>query len=148
VKQVIIVITILLLVSNISVGCAQPTQPKVPRSISGLLGGAGMAPSVDATTLEPSKIIDVFKKDIPIIYCSVLLMDAPKNTIIQARMFIIKGEGGEENLSLHGSNIEADGTRFLSFAWKRPGNVWPTGDYKVVVSVNGKEDITVLFSIR
>jgi len=47
-----------------------------------------------------------------------------------------------------GSSMETDGTRFLSFAWIPPAAGWTKGDYKVIISVNGKEDINVPFRIE
>ena len=130
----------------IEIGC----NPIIPPSISssGLLRGASMALSVDATTLKPLETTDVFKKDTPIIYCSVLLVNAPENTLISSYIFMIKGEGGKENSKSNSSSVEADGSCFLSFSWRRPGNAWTSGDYKVVISVNGKEDLTVPFRIE
>jgi hypothetical protein len=134
----------------VEIGCSNPSIPIPPPSISssGLLREAKMALSVDETSLKPLKTTNVFKKDSPIIYCSVLLVKAPENTIIGAYMLMVKGEGGRENQKLSSRNIEADGSCYLSFSWNRSGDAWTSGGYNIVVSVNSKEDLIVPFRIE
>jgi hypothetical protein len=130
-----------------AIGC-EPAPPTATPSKSGLLGGATMATSIDSTTLKPLKITGTFKKDAPTIYCSALLIKAPEKTIIQAQMVLVKGPEGQENLKLKSAFTETDGTRFLSFSWLPGDHGWTAGDYNIVLSVNGKEDMTVAFKVE
>ena len=135
----------------VATGCIDipsSTSSNVTSSSSGLLGGATMALSLDNTTLKPLKTTDVFKRDTPVIHCSVLLLNAPEETIVSAEWIFIKGETGKENVKINSKAINTDGPRYLAFSLVRPGEAWPRGDYKVVISVNGKQELTVPFRIE
>ena len=44
-------------------------------------------------------------------------------------------------------SVVTDGTRYISFSMTRPDNGWPRRDYELVLYVDGKESVTLPFSV-
>ena len=129
-------------------GCIDIQSNQISPEASGLISQAVMATSINSTTLEPVKTTDRYKTDTPVIYCSVLLLEAPDDTVVNADWIYVKGEVPGENQRIGDSHIVTDGPRFLSFEKVRTEEKWMRGDYNVVISVNGKKEITVPFKIQ
>jgi hypothetical protein len=144
--------TILLLTAfTVAAGCDSPNQSSAfspIQSKSRLIAGATMTLAIDETTLSPTKITGTFKTDAPVIYCSAVIMNAPVNTFFVAQMVLVKGEGGQENIKLGRTSCEADGSRLLSFSWIKPASGWMKGEYKIVISVDGVDDVSVPFKVE
>ena len=107
-----------------------------------------MAKSVNETTAEVTEPADVFTPDTPVIYCSVKLSNAPADTEVKAQWIYIKGEAkGMTNRLLYETSATFHGTRYLSFSLTYDTE-WPKGEYKVVLYVDGKEQLSVPFKVQ
>ena len=92
---------------------------------------------------------DVFAVDTPEIFCSVKLSNAPPDTEVKAEWVYVKGELEDmENYLIDTYSLTADDTRYLSFSLTIPDAGWPTGEYKVVLYVEGNEQLSVPFTIQ
>ncbi len=108
-----------------------------------------MCKSVDETTMKPIEVADVFAPDTPEIFCSVKLSNAPDDTEVKAEWIYVSGEAEDlSNYLIDEVSLTADGTRHLSFSLIRPDEGWPRGDYKVVLYVDGKEQLSVPFIVE
>jgi 5-deoxy-D-glucuronate isomerase len=107
-----------------------------------------MALSVDSTTLKPLQMTSIFKKDTPIIYCSVGVGNVSEEIAVSAELVLVRSVSGETTVKKRATSIMTDGPRNLSFSWIRPGDVWLAGEYEVVITAEGKEAVTVPFKIE
>ncbi|HAV10115.1 MAG TPA: hypothetical protein DCX22_00620 [Dehalococcoidia bacterium] len=150
-KYISVVLTMLFLSMAVlsTTGCLDnvPTATSTPAS-SGPIAGAVTALSLDSATLKPLKTTSVFKKDTPIIYCSVAVANTTEEIVVSAEWLLVEGANNEVDIKKHSAAITTDGPRYVSFAWMRQGDTWIVGDYKVVISVDGKEAVTVPFRIE
>ena len=112
------------------------------------LSEATMTTGVDAD-FRPLNVTNAFTPDTPVIYCSVKVSNAPPDTEIRADWIYIKGEAEDLTDYLIDSVIlTAEGTQYIKESLISPDEGWPRGDYKVVLYVDGKEELTVPFSVR
>jgi hypothetical protein len=98
---------------------------------------------VDPQTNEPIESTNTFTPDTPEIFCSAKLSNAPAGTEIKSEWIYVP-----EDLLIDTWSTSAEGTRYLSSSVTRPGNSWPTGDYKVILSLDGKEAASVSFKVQ
>ncbi|HUT97210.1 MAG TPA: hypothetical protein VMW60_03715 [Dehalococcoidales bacterium] len=110
------------------------------------LSEATMCTGVDENE-QPLDSTDVFSFDTPEIFCSVKLSNAPSETVVKAEWVYVEGEAGVTDYLLGEYELPADGTRYLGFSFSPDGN-WPRGDYKVVLYVDGKEKLSVPFTVE
>ena len=111
------------------------------------LSEATMATGIDSES-KPVGATDVFDANTPEIFCSVKLSNAPSDTEVLSEWVYIKGE--LEDVTDHVIDsfpVVTDGTRYLQFSMTRPDNGWPTGEYEMVLYVDGKEKVTLPFTI-
>jgi len=112
------------------------------------LSEATMSQSVDED-MRPIAATDIFAVDPPEIFCSVKISNAPSDTEVKAEWVYVKGELEDmENYLIADYSLTADGTRYLSFSVTEPDAGWPRGDYKVVLYVEGKEELSVPFTVQ
>ncbi len=90
----------------------------------------------------------VFAPGTPEIYCSAILSNAPPDTEIKAEWVYIQGEADATNALITDSSVTADGTRYVYFSMTAPDTGWPRGNYKVVLYIDGKEQLSVPFSVQ
>jgi len=112
------------------------------------LSEATMTTAVDEN-MQPLDTTDVFAPDTQEIFCSVKLSNAPPDTEIKAEWVYIQGEVEDlTNYLIDEWSTTADDTRYISVSIIRPYDGWPKGDYKVVLYVDGKEELSVPFYVR
>lgn len=112
------------------------------------LSEATMCQSVDEN-MQPVDATNVFTTDTPEIFCSVKLSNAPPDTEIKAEWIYIEGELEDvSNYQIDEWSTTTDGTRYISVAVTRPYDGWPRGDYKVVLYIDGKEELSVPFTVE
>ena len=112
------------------------------------LSEATMCTSVDED-MRPLDATDVFTVDTPEIICSVKLSHAPPDTEVTAEWIYVEGEWeGVTDYLLGEYEFTADGTGYLSFYLTPPVEGWPRGYYKVVLYVDGKEELSVPFTVE
>ena len=110
------------------------------------LSEATMCTSVDEDA-RPLDSTDVFSVDTPEIFCSVKLSHAPPDTEVKAEWIYVEGEADVTDYFLDDYTLTADGTLYLSFSLVS-FDLWPRGDYKVVLYVDGQEELSVPFTIE
>src|SRR4030042_6175902 len=107
------------------------------------LSEATICKSVNLTTMAPIERADVFPPDFDIIYCSVKLSNAPSNTQVKVQWF------NNNNQQLLEKTITADGTRYIASSITRATAApFTTGNYAVKLFLNGKEQVTVPFTLQ
>jgi hypothetical protein len=112
------------------------------------LSEAAMCQSVDENKL-PIDATDAFTTDTPEIFCSVKLSHAPSDTAIKAEWIYIEGELEDvSNYLIDEWSTTTDGTRYISVSITRPYNGWPRGDYKIVLYIDGKEELSTPFTVQ
>jgi hypothetical protein len=112
------------------------------------LSEATMCRSVDSD-MRPIDATDIFATDIPEIFCSVKLSSAPPDTEVKAEWIYVQGElEGTENFLIDDYSLTAEGTLYLGFSLTEPEAGWPKGEYKVILYVDGKEKLSVPFTVQ
>lgn len=93
-----------------------------------------------------------FAASTPAIYCSFKVAGVVPEDMIKASWYYIKGEAvGKENELLNETFTIAESdvaSYYLAFYLDKPVSGWYKGDYKVVLSVNSVEKLSVPFSIK
>lgn len=112
------------------------------------LSKATMAESVNETTMEPIEKTTVFTPDVPVMYCTVKLSNAPSDTEVKAEWIYVEGEAeGVTDYLIYEDTITIEGTRYLGFSLTSD-TLWPRGAYKVVLYVDGEESLSVPFTVE
>ena len=113
------------------------------------LSKATMCKSVDSESREPVEPTNVFTPETTEIFCSVSLSNAPSDTKVSSEWIYVKGEFEDvSDYLIDEISITTDGTRYVSFSEPKPENGWPTGDYKVLLYLDGNEKTSVTFKVQ
>lgn len=73
----------------------------------------------------------------------------PPDTEVKAEWIYVQGElEGTENYLIDDYSLTAEGTLYLSFSLTEPDAGWPKGEYKVILYVDGKEKLSVPFTVQ
>ena len=86
-----------------------------------------------------------FSQDEPF-YAIVDLANAPDDTTVKASWYAVDAEGVEPNFFIDEAVITS-GSNQLTFDLSSD-NLWPTGSYKVEITLNDKLDRTLEFSVQ
>ena len=114
---------------------------------SASLSEATMALGVDSSG-RPISPTTTFETDTPEIFCSVLLSDAPEGTSLLSQWYYVGGEVEDvTNLQIDSVPLTASGTQYLQFSLTIPDAGWPQGEYKLVLYLDEKEEVTVPFTV-
>lgn len=107
-----------------------------------------MCRSVDED-MQPVDAISVFNINTPEIFGSFKLSNAPSDTEIKAEWIYIRGEAEDlSNYLIDEWSTTTDGTQYISVSMTRPYDGWPRGEYKVVLYIDGKEKLSVPFTVE
>jgi len=113
------------------------------------LSEATMCQSVDNDDMRPIDATDIFTTDTPEIFCSVKLSSAPPDTEVKAEWIYVQGELEDTgNYLIDDYSVTAEGTLYLGFSLTKPEAGWPKGEYKVILYVDGKEKLSVPFTVQ
>lgn len=113
-----------------------------------LVTDAYVARAVDRE-LKPVNATNTFYVDADIIYLSLKINNAPSNTQVLVKMTYIEGENTQlNNTSMFNQTQSGEGTMYMAFAIKPPPGGFSQGDYRVDISANGKEQISVPFKVQ
>jgi|YelNatPaOPRAMG01_1025707.scaffolds.fasta_scaffold187749_1 hypothetical protein len=122
------------------------------RSTNAVISDGVMTTAVDNDSRPTGKIATSFPSDTPVLYCSFKVVGVVPEDMIKASWYYVKGEaGGRENELLNETFTiaESDASEyFLAFYLDKPVQGWYKGDYKVVISVNSIEKLSVPFKIE
>ncbi|TFH36125.1 MAG: hypothetical protein E4G93_02655, partial [Dehalococcoidia bacterium] len=111
------------------------------------LSEATMCLSVDSLS-QPVDPTDTFGVNTPEIFCSVKLSNAPEDTEVLSEWVYVKGEvAGVTDYVIDTLSLTTDGTRYLQFSLGIPDGGWPVGEYKLVLYVDGKEKVSLPFTV-
>lgn len=113
------------------------------------LSQATTCTSVNPQTGEPVEPTTTFAPDTPQIFGSALLSNAPARTEVSSEWIYVQGEAaGVVNYLIDTWATAAEGTGYISFSITQPGTGWPTGDYQLVLYLDGEEAATVSFKVQ
>lgn len=122
-----------------------------PSSLSSITEGV-MTTSVDNNSMPTAGVVTSFPSDIAAVYCSFKVAGIAKDDMIKATWIYIGGEAkGKENTMLNETYDIAqnpESSYYLAFYLDKPVEGWYKGNYKVVLSVNSAEKLTVPFEIK
>jgi hypothetical protein len=143
------VVIFLILATILVVGCGKGGSPQ-----GGVISEVTMAAAVDSNG-RPLQPTDVFTVDTEAFYCSLKLSHFPPGTKINADWIFLGGGqaviGVSDNTVLQKNVGTVEGDGYTSIVLQRPdytGVKWPTGDYKVVLSVDGEEKASAYFRVE
>lgn len=107
-----------------------------------------MAKGVD-TEKRPVNPTSTFTTDVPEIYCSAKMNNAPADTKVTGKWIYISGEIKDTtNYEIDSATLAIEGTRYFKMSLSKPTNGWPKGSYKLVLLIDGKESVSVPFTIQ
>jgi len=111
-----------------------------------------MTTSVDNDSKPTSPVSTSFTPDTPAIYCSFKVSGVTTEDLIKASWYYVKGEAVDKENELldeiYTSAQSGDQAYYLAFYKHMPAGGWYKGDYKVVLSVNNSEKLSVPFVIK
>ena len=111
-----------------------------------------MTTSVDNDSKPTSPVKTSFAPDTPAIYCSFKVSGVTPEDLIKASWYYIKGEAVDKENELldeiYTSAQGGDQSYYLAFYKHMPAGGWYKGSYKVVLSVNNTEKLSVPFDIQ
>ncbi len=111
------------------------------------LSEATMSLGVDADS-RPVNPTSRFAPDTSEIFCSVKLSSAPPGTEVLSEWIYLRGElEGVTDHVVDTYAVTTDGTRYLQFSMTIPDAGWPVGEYALVLYVDGKEKVTLPFTV-
>lgn len=137
-------------------GCSPPSNVSPPGSISqpdkSAITEGVLTTSVDNDSKPTSPVKTSFAPDTPAIYCSFKVSGVTPDDLIKASWYYIKGEAlDKENELLDEIYTSAQGgdqSYYLAFYKHMPAGGWYKGSYKVVLSVNNTEKLSVPFDVQ
>jgi len=113
-----------------------------------------MTTSVDDDSKPTSPVCTSFAPDTPAIYCSFKVSGVTSDDLIKASWYFIKGEAvDKENELMDGGEMyttgqDMDQGYYLAFYQHMPAGGWYKGSYKVILSVNNSDKLSVPFEIK
>ena len=112
------------------------------------LSEATITTAVD-DNMQPLDATNVFAPDTPTIWCSVKLSFAPPDTEVKAQWLYIGGEATELTNSVLYEDVGTEsGSYYLGFSLSPPASGWPRGNYMVKFYIDGKEELSVPFTVQ
>ncbi|MEW5818870.1 MAG: tetratricopeptide repeat protein [Cyanobacteriota bacterium] len=112
----------------------------------GIVGKILVVETIDPETKAPGKSKDIFTDNASIIYATAEIGDAPKNTSIKVAWYYL-GIKNEEILVNSKEKI-ITGPQNMVFEISKPKEKpWPTGRYEIRLYVNGKENVSIPYTV-
>ena len=106
---------------------------------------ANIADAQMARDSEGAQPITVFAAE-ETFYCIVKLANAPDDTMVKASWFAVEAEGVDPNFLIDETELTS-GSGSLYFELSNT-NLWPVGNYKVDLYLNGELDRTLEFEVK
>ena len=97
---------------------------------------------------KPTKITYTFNYDTPRIYCTFQVIDAPIGTSVTAEWVYVKGASNVENYLIDSWTEFTEGNKNIAMFINRLPNGWPSGDYEVVLYINGEPQGSIPFKVK
>jgi hypothetical protein len=166
-KMTFIICTVLaavLLVSGCSSGApssssapsspSAPTVPStpVPKPSNSTITDGVMTTSVDDGSKPTGGVKTSFPVNTAAIYCSFKVNGVSKDDMIKAAWIYVGGAAPAKANTQINETYDivqtSDTSYYLAFYLDKPAQGWDKGDYKVVLSINNKEKLTVPFKVE
>jgi len=132
--------------------CGGASAPGSTKGGNSAISEGVMTAAVDNDSRPTGPVVTSFDSSIPVIYCSFKITGVVPEDMIKASWYYVKGEAvgrGNELLNETFTIAESDAdSYYLAFYLDKPVSGWHKGDYKVVLSVNNAEKLSVPFSIQ
>jgi hypothetical protein len=149
--KVLLNILLITVLFSLACGGSKPVQTGSAPDKSAITEGV-MTTSVDNDSKPTSPVKTSFVADTPAIYCSFKVAGVLPEDMIKASWYYVKGEVKEkenellnETFTIAASDVAS---YYLAFYLDKPAGGWYKGSYKVVLSVNSVEKLSVPFSIE
>jgi len=124
---------------------ADTPEVSVPKP-SGIITGITLAKDSDPVSAAPKNPSKVFGTN-DVIHAVVKISKAPADTKFTANWYVVDDGGADPaNTLITGTDLTADGTRYLDFTLT-PTSSWPSGTYRVELSVNDQLDQTATYPV-
>ncbi len=103
-----------------------------------------IASEVDPVLLSPTVKADVFSTDAPIVYATVLVRNAPEDTLVTAK-WVYEDESYDIGTS---ELFTTETNQYLAFNLTIPDTGFPVGSYRVDISLNGEFQKSMTFTVE
>jgi len=127
---------------------ATPGKP----SGNAVLSEGVMTTSVDDDSKPTGGIKTSFPVNTSAVYCSFKVEGVVPEDMVKASLIYVKGAAvGMENAIVYETYMIAESKEssyYLAFFFEKPTSGWNKGDYKIVISVNNKEKLSIPFKIE
>ena len=117
-------------------------------SSSPALSEATMALSVDSEA-RPVNPTSTFAQDTPEIFCSVLVSNVTEPVDLLSEWYYVEGDlEGVADLLIDSVPLTVPVDQYVQFSLTIPDNGWPGGTYKLVIYMDGIEEMSVPFTVE
>jgi hypothetical protein len=144
-------VCILLAVTVLAPACGGGAPAAGPSGNSAITDGV-MTTSVDDSSKPTGGVVTTFPVTAPIIYCSFKVSGVAKEDMIKATWIYVGGAVADKaNTQINETYdiVQApEASYYLAFYLDKPVEGWYKGDYKVVLSINNKEKLSVPFKMQ
>lgn len=117
-------------------------------SSSPTLSQATMALGVDSEA-RPVNPTSTFAQDTPEIFCSVLVKNVSQPIDVLSEWYYVEGDlEGAENTLIDAVPLTVPVDQYLQFSLTIPDNGWPVGIYRLVIYIDGVQQMEVPFTVE
>jgi len=132
--------------------CTGGSSPAGVQSSNSQITEGVMTTSVDEGSKPTGGIMTSFPVSAPVIYCSFKVSGVAKDDMIKATWIYVGGAAVDKANTQLNETYDIvqvpDASYYLAFYLDKPVEGWAKGDYKVVLSVNNKEKLSVPFKME
>jgi hypothetical protein len=111
-----------------------------------------MTTSVDDNSKPTGGAKTTFSPDTPAIYCSFKVSGVAQEDMIKATWVYVDADAADQANTVLNETYDivqsADASYYLAFYFDKPPEGWRKGNYKVVLSINNKEKLSVPFRVE
>ena len=150
-KTVLLSIILITVLISLACGGNKPVPTGTQPDKSTITEGV-MTTSVDNDSKPTSPVKTSFPVDTPAVYCSFKVTGVFPEDMIKASWYYVTGESKEKENELLNETIDIVTTDassyYLAFYYDKPVAGWYKGSYKVVLSINGADKLSIPFNIE
>ncbi len=132
--------------------CTGSSSPVGQPSGNAVLSEGVMTTSVDDDSRPTGGVKTSFPVNTPSVYCSFKVEGVVPEDMVKSSLIYVQGEAaGMENSIIYETYMIAESKEpsyYLAFFFDKPASGWNKGDYKIVLSVNNKEKLSIPFKIE
>ena len=136
----------------IMAGCSSPAAPAAVNPGNATITEGVMTTAVDSNSKPTGAVTTSFPSDTEAVYCSFKVVGVAKEDLIKATWIYVSGEDMSKADTVLNETYDIvqvpEASYYLAFYFDKPVEGWTKGDYKVVLSINNKEKLSVPFKIE